>query len=125
MCYTLTSLSLMVAPIFNSEFPCSWQICPQLFAVGKAPYVPSFLSRQTSCSLSGLQPNEIHLSVSGIIQTNVVTSSSGKQMPSHPFVTTKPASHSPCCFTLLSRVTSMWLCMACGIILPQAVTSWD
>lgn len=51
-----------------------------------------------------------------------VASSCGNQGTPLPLDTTKPASHSPCLFTLFLSAAPVRPCVVCGVLLPWAVS---
>ncbi|XP_070355631.1 zinc finger protein 30-like [Equus asinus] len=64
---------------------------------------------QTSCTPLGPRPNGLQLLTSPQnYSSKPITSSHGNQRAPCPLVSTKPASHSPCRFTLPPSATTLW-----------------
>lgn len=83
--------------------------------VGGSQLASSHIS-QTCCSLPSPQPDGLYLPASPYNYSNKqITFSHRNQGSLHSLIIPKPASHSPCWFTLLLSAIPMWPCMVCGI----------
>ncbi|XP_070081705.1 zinc finger protein 30 [Equus caballus] len=81
----------------------------RLYGIYESSQPASSRVSQTSCTPLGPRPNGLQLPASPQnYSSKPITSSHGNQRAPCPLVSTKPASHSPCRFTLPPSATTLW-----------------